>query len=201
MTKQEATYWKNFIIQIVEERLPQIELSDLESLQISEFEKKHMPTITGQQMLPQSVFREFLRVFSPISAIQGEILQAQEACVAMEERLQEYIDGLDDYAALTDEELDAIVNGEEEEESGEQEEAETQVDTRPRIEAYNAGLDVRKELRRVSYNTSLHVATWEDSTTGDNWYTNYPYELGGNVWDNSNIYSAPAWGVISLISE
>lgn len=89
MRKEEAVYWKSFILKTIEERLPKIEVSDLIGYEISEFEKHHMQTITGQQMLPQNVFRDFLQTFEKIPAIQEEIIRAQERISVWLERLPE----------------------------------------------------------------------------------------------------------------
>lgn len=78
MTKQEAVYWKKFILKVIEEKLPTIKTSDEDAKAISEFAQHHMQTITGQQMLPQSVFRKFLEIFGHIPAIQEEINKAME---------------------------------------------------------------------------------------------------------------------------
>ena len=104
MTKEEAIYWKSFILRTIEERLPQIEVSDLEAYEISEFANKYMQTITGQQMLPQGVFREFLRIFAKIPEMQSEIAEAQ---VHVQEMI-EHIDELIDWTPITEEQIAAL---------------------------------------------------------------------------------------------
>lgn len=78
MNKQEATYWKRFIIKTIEEKLSTIKTSDEDAIRISQFAEQHMQLITGQQMLPQRVFREFLELFAHIPEIQADIEHAQE---------------------------------------------------------------------------------------------------------------------------
>lgn len=77
MTKKEAIYWKKFIEKIINERLPLMTPGTEEAIAISQFASQHMATITGQQMLPQYVFREFLDLFANIPVIQERIEQAQ----------------------------------------------------------------------------------------------------------------------------
>lgn len=78
MNKEEAKYWRSFIYRVIEEKLPTIETTDADAIRIKEFVDHHMSTITGQQMLPQRVFRDFVEIFSHIPALQAAIQEAQE---------------------------------------------------------------------------------------------------------------------------
>lgn len=78
MTPEEALYWKNYIDRVISEKLYLDEVSEKDARRISEFAKKYMQTITGQQFLPQGIFREFLELFSSIPQLQEEIKQAQD---------------------------------------------------------------------------------------------------------------------------
>ena len=78
MTKEEAIYWKRFIVKTIEERLPQVTVSDLDAARIRDFAKENMTLITGQQELPQTVFRKFLELFEKIPQMQEDIEKAQE---------------------------------------------------------------------------------------------------------------------------
>lgn len=89
MTKQEAVYWKRFIEEMITERLPYYRVTDEEAQRISEFATHYMQTITGQQPLPQSVFRKFLEIFGSIPAIQEDILKAQAEISAWLEKLED----------------------------------------------------------------------------------------------------------------
>ena len=89
MTKQEALYWKNFIYRTIEERVPYVKVTTEEARVISDFASRFMVTITGQQYLPQGIFREFLDIFKNIPAIQEEIEIAQEEIRVFLEHLPE----------------------------------------------------------------------------------------------------------------
>lgn len=87
MSKEEAIYWKAFIIRVIEEKIPLIQTTEADAIRISEFAKNYMEVITGQQYVPQGLFREFLEIFSHIPQIQKDIEQAQA-------EIREIIDGI-----------------------------------------------------------------------------------------------------------
>ncbi|MBQ6724038.1 MAG: hypothetical protein IJQ84_05950 [Paludibacteraceae bacterium] len=100
MTKEEAIYWKNYIDKVVSEKLDTLEVSDADAIRISDFAKRYMQVITGQQYVPQGLFREFLELFAKIPAIQEEIRQMQEGLAAnmpescTDKDLEQTLDGL-----------------------------------------------------------------------------------------------------------
>lgn len=106
MTRQEALYWKEFIEKIIDERVPLIKRTDVDERRISDFAQRFMATITGQQYLPQGVFREFLELFAGIPEIQEEIAQAQERINAWLENLPEECTESEIYAMWSERESD-----------------------------------------------------------------------------------------------
>lgn len=113
------------------------------------------------------------------------------------------IDNIDPYVELSDNDFNNVfAEGEQETPTPtpepEQEPEYPQEDNRPMIEAYNENLDVRITLRRTKVQDPM--AIWEDGQENE-WYTDYPYSIGGNVWNTEPSEQTPAWGVISLISE
>lgn len=75
MTPEEALYWKNYIDRVISEKLYLDEVSEKDARRISEFAKKYMQTITGQQFLPQGIFREFLELFASIPQLQEQLIE------------------------------------------------------------------------------------------------------------------------------
>lgn len=66
MNTEEALYWKGYIDKVVADKLATMDSSDAKALEISRFADSYMKLISGQQFLPQGVFREFLRLFGTI---------------------------------------------------------------------------------------------------------------------------------------
>lgn len=97
MTEREAIYWKRYIYNVITEKINSLRVSDADAALVSSFIEHHMLTVSGQQMLPQSVFREFVMVFSRIPEMQEDIARAQEEITA-------WMDGLGD----ANEKLDAL---------------------------------------------------------------------------------------------
>lgn len=95
MTKAEATYWKEYIERVITSRLSTLTNVEIDAAQIRTFADRHMQLITGQQLLPQTIFRIFVEEFAPISEWQEQLRE-----------LMEEFNG--PYVALTDEEMDAI---------------------------------------------------------------------------------------------
>ena len=106
MTQKEAVYWRNFIEKIIDEKVPYIKRSDVDSRKISDFAQRFMVTITGQQYLPQGIFRNFLSEFGDFPIVIDELKEAQEA-------LNELIDG----AECSTKEVECLFDGEMYEES------------------------------------------------------------------------------------
>ena len=65
MTREERAYWYKQLKKMFEEWVATTTPENISS-DLSYFEDKHMQTITGQQPLPQDVFRVFLREYVPI---------------------------------------------------------------------------------------------------------------------------------------
>jgi hypothetical protein len=95
MTKAEATYWKEYIERVITSRLSTLTNVEIDAAQIRTFADRHMELITGQQLLPQTIFRIFVEEFAPISEWQEQLRE-----------LMEEFNG--PYMALTDSEMDAI---------------------------------------------------------------------------------------------
>lgn len=89
MTELEAVYWKRYIDKVLSEKLDGLSVSEHDALRISEFAERYMTLVTGQQMLPQAIFRQFLELFSHIPEIQEDIRKAQEEVAQMLLRLPE----------------------------------------------------------------------------------------------------------------
>lgn len=98
MTAEEALYWKGYIDKIVTEKLAVLNSSQQDAIRIRQFAESYMGGITGQQLLPQSVFRKFLELFSHIPATQGNIEQMQETLNETVEQLREAGDEIADQA-------------------------------------------------------------------------------------------------------
>lgn len=89
MTAEEALYWKNYIDRTVADKLSMLNSSQQDAVRIRQFADSYMGGITGQQLLPQAVFRKFLEMFSNIPAMQGNIEQMQETLNETVENLRE----------------------------------------------------------------------------------------------------------------
>lgn len=89
MNTEEALYWKNYIDRTVAEKLSVLNSSQQDAVLIRQFADSYMSGITGQQLLPQAVFRKFLEMFSNIPAMQGNIEQMQETLNETVENLRE----------------------------------------------------------------------------------------------------------------
>lgn len=70
MTPEEALYWKGYIDQLIADKCALGDSSYAKALEISRYADSYLELITGQQYLPQGVFREFLRLFADIPAQQ-----------------------------------------------------------------------------------------------------------------------------------
>lgn len=89
MNTEEALYWKEYIDRVVAEKLSVLNSSQQDAIRIRQFAESHMRGITGQQLLPQAVFRQFLEMFANIPALQGNIQQMQESLNETVENLHE----------------------------------------------------------------------------------------------------------------
>ena len=78
MTTEEALYWKGYIDNEIARKLATMNANQTDALRISRFANSYMQLITGQQFLPQGIFREFLEMFENIPALQGNIQEMQE---------------------------------------------------------------------------------------------------------------------------
>ena len=100
LTEQEALYWKRYIDRVLTEKLNSLTVTEVEAARIREFADSYMGSVTGQQLLPQSVFRRFLEIFSGIPQMQEELAQAQQeihdavlgGCT--EKEMEQTLDGL-----------------------------------------------------------------------------------------------------------
>lgn len=79
MTSEEAIYWKTYIDRIVAEKLSVLNSSQQEAVRIRHFADSYMQCINGQQLLPQTVFRQFVEMFAHIPAMQESLEQMQES--------------------------------------------------------------------------------------------------------------------------
>ena len=95
MTPNEAAYIKAYIESVITSRLSQLTDVEVSAAQIRTFAERHMALVTGQQMLPQQIFRLFCKEFAPILKWQQELA----------EQMDEFHGP---YELLTDAEMDAI---------------------------------------------------------------------------------------------
>lgn len=72
MTSEEAIYWKTYIDRVVAEKLSVLNNSQQDAVRIRQFADSFMQGINGQQLLPQSVFRQFIEMFAHIPAMEGQ---------------------------------------------------------------------------------------------------------------------------------
>lgn len=79
MTSAEAIYWKTYIDRVVAEKLSMLNSSQQDAVRIRQFADSFMQGINGQQLLPQSVFRQFIDMFAHIPTIQEDIEKMQES--------------------------------------------------------------------------------------------------------------------------
>ena len=98
MTTEEALYWKQYIDKTVAEKLSATSGTQQDALRIKQFAESHMQGITGQQLLPQATFRQFLEMFAHLPAIQEGIEQAQD-------EINETVSG------CTDKEMEQVLDG------------------------------------------------------------------------------------------
>lgn len=79
MTSAEAIYWKTYIDRVVAEKLSMLNSSQQDAVRIRQFADSFMQGVNGQQLLPQSVFRQFVDTFAHIPTIQEDIEKMQES--------------------------------------------------------------------------------------------------------------------------
>lgn len=106
MTTEEALYWKSYIDRVVAEKLSVLNSPQQDAVRIKEFAESYMRGITGQQLLPQGVFRQFLEMFAHIPAMQGNLEQIQT-------EINETLEGLQESEAEIAEQAENINNLEE----------------------------------------------------------------------------------------
>lgn len=91
MGTDDALYWKRYIDEKLSSIISNAKKDEVTALDVFEFEKTNMSLVNGQQALPQTIFRKFIRKFAFIPQMQNELQKIQSKVIAQQDALSEFI--------------------------------------------------------------------------------------------------------------